>query len=109
MADQVEGSRRYADRFNVAMAEAGYPTAVMVVDENGERYMSPLVAGAPPAVVWQALHLAAGDAAHACWSCWEVAYRDRDRASWASDCATGARGGCHFPEGPSRPPREPLS
>lgn len=105
--------RRYVERFNAAMAEAGYPNRRLWCDGTGSIYPAG-DAPAPPAVVWQALWLANGGDPHPCWSCWDVANRadplgpDWEKRRWASDCVTGRRGGCHFPNGPARPPRELL-
>ena len=101
----------YAWRFNAAMAEAGYPDRLSF---EGRALFGPAPRVAPAAVVWQALWLAKDGDPHPCWSCWDVANRadplgpDWEKGRWASDCATGRRGGCHFPEGPPRPPREIL-
>lgn len=99
------------ERFNVAIAEAGYPECQMwTVD--GRMYAS-RVMPAPPAVIWQASYLAKAGEPHPCWSCWDASNRadplgpDWERRRWASDCVTGR--GCHFPDGPARPPRELLA
>jgi hypothetical protein len=104
-------------RFNAAMAEAGFPTRMFVGPVIAGSHMHTYDDGfsnAPPAIVWQALWLAKGNDPHPCWSCWEIANRadplgpDHEQGRWASDCVTGRRGGCHFPSGPSNPPRDLL-
>jgi hypothetical protein len=106
----------YVKRFNMAMAEAGYPRTRMHVSFD-ERHMysdDGFPGFAPPAVVWQAFKVAKMGDPHPCWSCWEATNRadplgdNHDGGNWASDCVTGKRGGCHFPNGPATPPRELL-
>ena len=101
----------FVRRFNMAMAEAGYPGEHLWV-EGGDIYG--VWHFAPAAVVWQAFDVARRPNKGPCWSCWKAS-NDADPLGlgfsvgrWASDCVTGKRGGCHFPNGPSRPPRELL-
>jgi len=101
-------------RFNAAMAEAGYPLVRLVVGTADGNIYQGWSQPAPPAIVWQALWLAKAGEPHPCWSCWEIANRadplgpDHEQGRYASDCVTGRRGGCHFPDGPSVPPKELL-
>lgn len=103
----------FVARFNVGITEAGYPMEGMWMDRDGHMH-SPERRHAPPAAVWQALFLAKKGDRHPCWSCWATANAadplgpDHVKGRWASDCVTGRRGGCHFPDGPARPPRELL-
>lgn len=107
----VTRNRGFAERFNAAMAEAGY-RATLEVDEVGRIWQRH---SAPCATTWQALFLAKAGDPHPCWACWHAAAHSDPFGSgeevrrWASDCVTGRRGGCHFPDGPARPSRRELT
>lgn len=109
----TERNQSYAERVNAAMAEAGYSCFTML-SLDGKLYTSPHWVNVPRAVIWQALYLAKQGDPHPCWSCWSVAEAtdplgpDHAKGRWASDCVSGRNSGCHFPEGPGKPPRELL-
>ena len=92
------------ERLRMALAEAGYPDAVLMHSHDDPLIITWLNNRTPAelAAHWQASLLVSGP--RSCWSCW-LASGAWETRTVAARCINGD---CQSPEGPARPPRELL-
>ena len=92
------------DRIKMALAEVGYPDAVLIIENGMPVWDSYNNSRAADAAWWMACELAGPSLpiGHACWPCWSS---DTFDIGIGQRCADGE---CSHPEGPRFPPRELL-
>lgn len=100
--DAVVSAMRRPQRVAMALAEGGYPDALLELVNGAFQWTNSPRTPHAFAAFWQATSLATTDPIP-CWACWNAS--GRRVSAQAQDCA---KGNCAHPEGPTRPPRELL-